>query len=83
MKLTEIDREIEKLSKLREQALQEAEEEKLREATLEAREILGRLVDDLRRVEELGFTPPRLKDALTDANGKYNPGLYVKRPKNR
>jgi hypothetical protein len=81
MELSKIDEEIHRLQKLREAAEKEALEEKQRENLLEAREVIGRLVDDLRRVEELGFTPPRLKEALKDAHGKYNPGLYVKRPK--
>lgn len=83
MKLTEIDVELERLQALRDAAVKEAEEEKKREGATEAREILGRLVTDLDRLNELGYVPPRIMSALSNAKGIFSPGLYIKRPKMR
>lgn len=81
MKVSDIDAKITELQKKREIALQEEEEQKKREHLTEARETLGRLVNDLRRLNDIGYLPPRLREALTDEHGKVNPGLYVKRPR--
>ncbi len=80
MDLQKIDEEMARLAELREKALAE-EQEKLRVANLqEARDLTGQLVDILKRLGELGTVPPRLQEALRDEKGKFNPGLYIKRP---
>ena len=81
MEISDIDAEIERLTKLREQAQKEEEERKKLAGLEEARDILGNVVNELRRLDELGYIPPRLEKALTDEKGKFNPGLYIKRPK--
>lgn len=77
----EIDKEIERLQQARLKALQEEEKRKVIENHREAVEIYDRLIKDLRRLEELNYMPPRLQSALTDSSGKFNPGMYVKKPK--
>lgn len=81
MDVIQIDKEIERLQALREQTLRAEEELARRQGLVEARDIIARVVDDLRRVEELGYLPPRLREALTDEKQKFNPGMYIKRPK--
>ena len=81
MELSEIEKEIARLEKLKLDALKAEEEKKAQEHFEEARDILGRLAKDCQRVYELGYCPPRILEALKDANGKFNPGMYIKRPK--
>lgn len=81
MDVTEIDKQIAELQRQREEALRLEEEKNRIDGLLEGREILGSLVDALRRLDELEMVPPRLAEALKDDRGKFNPGLYIKRPK--
>lgn len=81
MELKEIDREIERLTKLRAEAEKREAERRVIENHKEAVEIYDRLLKDLRRLDELNYLPPKIQAALTDASGKFNPGMYVKRPK--
>jgi len=77
----EIDKEIERLQQERQKALEEEARRRVFENHREASEILERLVNDVRRLHELGYLPPRLLNALSDSSGKFNPGMYVKKPK--
>mgnify|MGYP001057568209 FL=1 len=79
--VAEIDAEIERLRLAREQALEEEAKKMVFENHREATEIIDRLVADIRRLKELNYLPPRLAQALSDATGKFNPGMYIKRPK--
>lgn len=81
MDLTEIDAKIAELQALRAKAESEAAERKAKEDLAEATELLGTLAAQLHRLMELRYLPPRLKDALTDNQGKFNPGVYIKRPR--
>lgn len=81
MELKEIEKEIARLEALKQEALKQEEEKQLQARFEEAREILGRLVEDCQKIYELGYCPPRLLEALKDGNGKFNPGMYIKRPK--
>ena len=80
MELREIEAEIARLQKLKVQALAMEQERRAR-AREEAAELIPELVNLLRRLDKLGFLPQRLADVLTDAEGKVNPGLYLKRPR--
>lgn len=81
MTVADIDREIERLATLRREAEWRDHQAALVKNHGEAVEITDRLITDIRRLEELGFLPPKLKVALTDQNDKFNPGMYIKRPK--
>lgn len=81
MKLDEIDKKIAELQSLRAKAQAEEREAELAKNFDEAREIITGLAGTLQKLYDLGYCPPRLKDALTDATGKFNPGMYIKRPK--
>ena len=81
MSVEQIDKEIARLNALRADA-EKAEALRLqRENYSVACEITDRLVNDVRELHRIGYLPPRLKDALSDQNGKFNPGMYVKKPK--
>jgi len=81
MDVSEIDKEIARLEKLKAEAM-EAEKEKQRVAEFEeAKEVMGRLLVDINRIYDLGYCPPRLLEALKDGTGKFAPGTYIKRPK--
>jgi len=47
----------------------------------EAVKLYPELVEILRRVDEIKYMPPRLDKALRDDTGKFNPGMYIKRPR--
>lgn len=83
MDLKEIDKKIAELQKLRVEAEKQAEQERLQKEHQEAVDIITRLLDDVRRLAEIGYLPPRLMTALSDNTGKFNPGMYIKRPKKR
>lgn len=79
--LKEIDAEIAKLQALRQKAEAEEIEAAREENVKEARVILARLTEDLHRLEQIGFVPPRILSALSNEAGKFSPGLYIKRPR--
>lgn len=79
--LEDIDRELAELKRQRAEIERKAEWEQVSLNHLEAVEIYGRLLTDLRRLEEINHLPPKILEALTDGKGKFNPGLYIKRPK--
>ena len=81
MKLEEIDAEIAKLQEMRASALKVAEEKRARENFEEICKLVPTLVETLHRLHELGYSAPKLAAALTDDRGKYNPGLFIKRPR--
>lgn len=81
MKLSEIDAKIAELQKQREKALAEEREAEMAKNFDEAREIISNLAPTLQKLYDLGYCPPRLKEALSDSTGKFNPGMYIKRPK--
>jgi hypothetical protein len=81
MELREIDAKITELLAMKAEAERREAEKREQKDFDEALEIFPRLVDDLRRLDELGYLPARLADALTDSSGKVNPGLYIKRPR--
>ena len=81
MKLEDIDAEIARLKSLREEAEKQAELAKVQKNYDEAVELTAKLVETLWRLNDLGYMPPRLAAALTDGNSKFNPGMYVKKPK--
>lgn len=81
MDLKEIDAKIAELEALKAEALK-AEEEKMLQANYDEAVILfPELVTVLRRLHEIGYLPQRLAEVLTDASGKVNPGMYLKRPR--
>lgn len=79
--IDEIDKQIAELQARREEALRRRLEEERRAAFEEARDMIGRLPEMLTRLHELGYCPRRLEEALTDGKGKFNPGMYLKRPR--
>lgn len=81
MDVKQIDAEIAKLQNLRLKAEAEERAKALEANFEEAKKILGDLVPTLNRLQELGYMPPRLLTALSDGTGKWNPGMYIKRPK--
>ncbi|RWB08738.1 MAG: hypothetical protein EOQ39_19005 [Mesorhizobium sp.] len=81
MKLSEIDAKIAELQSQRAKALAEEREAEMAKNFDEAREIITNLAPTLQKLFDMGYCPPRLKEALTDATGKFNPGMYIKRPK--
>ncbi|WP_454287296.1 hypothetical protein [Rhizobium arsenicireducens] len=81
MKVEDIDRQIAELQELRALAAKEAEEKKIQQNFEEALEIYPRLIADIRRLDVIGYMPPRLAEALRDGSGKFNPGMYIKRPR--
>jgi hypothetical protein len=79
--IEEIDAKMRELAERRRE-LEAVELEKRRTDEFEeAVKIFGLLVDQLRRLEEIGYLPVRLAEVLTDSTGKINPGLYLKRPR--
>lgn len=83
MKLNEIDQKIAELQRLRSEAEREEREQAAAAALEEARTLIGELVANVQRLNEIGYLPPRLAEALSDSTGKFNPGMYIKRPKTR
>lgn len=81
MDIKKIDEEIARLNALKAEALKVEEEKMLQERFEEAKDILGRMAQDCQRIYELGYCPPRILEALKDGNGKFNPGMYIKRPR--
>jgi predicted nucleic acid-binding Zn-ribbon protein len=81
LSLSEIDAEIERLNSMRTAAEWREHQAAMVRNHSEAVEVTDRLVADIRKLEELGYLPPKLKAALTDQNDKFNPGMYIKRPK--
>lgn len=81
MALDEIDAEIARLQGLRGEAERQAELAKVQVNYNEAVQLTTTLVDTLRRLAELGYMPPKLMQALSDQQGKFNPGMYIKKPK--
>jgi hypothetical protein len=81
MELEEIDKKIAELQALRDDALKAAEEKRARENFEEITELVPRLVEILHKLHTLGYSAPKLTTALTDDRGKYNPGLFIKRPR--
>lgn len=81
MKLEDIDAEIARLNALRADAEKRAVLEKAQKSYDEAVDLTAKLVETLWRLDELGYMPPRLQSALSDVGGKFNPGMYVKKPK--
>ena len=75
----EIERKIAELQAEKQKLLEAEREKKSREHWEEANAIIAKMVDDLRRLGEIGYVPPKLAAALTTGKGKYNPGQYVKR----
>lgn len=75
----DIDKKIAELQAEKMRLVEAEREKKSREHWEEANVIIARLVDDLRRLGEIGYVPPKLGAALTTSKGKYNPGQYVKR----
>lgn len=79
----EIDLEIERLQRLRiDLAAAEAERQR-REGLKEAYGLTEDLVRILERLYELGFVPPKLMAALTNSEGNFRPGMFIKRPRLR
>lgn len=64
-------------SKLEETRQKEEEVERHREAE----EILSGLPTLLTKLYETGYLPSRLEAALTDSNGMWSPGKFIKRPR--
>jgi len=83
MELIEIDQKIAELQQLRSEAELREREKLAAQALDEARTLIGELVTNVQRLHDLGHLPPRLVEALTDGTGKFNPGMYIKRPKTR
>lgn len=81
MDLSEIDAKIAELQALRERAAEEARVQEAREQHAEATEILTNLAPNLTKLYEWGYLPPKLETALTDSTGKWNPGMFIKRPR--
>jgi hypothetical protein len=81
--LAEIDKEIARLQALRVEAERQDAERKAKEHHAEAVKVIDRMIEDIRRLHEIGYLPPKLQAALTDGQGKFNPGMYVKRPPKR
>ena len=81
MDVKEIDAEIQRLQAMKAEAMKAEEEKKAVERFEEAKTVLARLAKDCQRIYELGYCPPRILEALKDGNGKFNPGMYIKRPK--
>lgn len=81
MELAEIDAKIAELEALKLEALKAEEEKKLQASYDEAIILFPELVATLRRLHEIGYLPQRLAEVLTDATGKVNPGMYLKRPR--
>ncbi|MBC2806618.1 hypothetical protein ACCS91_33655 [Rhizobium ruizarguesonis] len=79
MKLEDIDRKIAELQAMRAEAEQRADQEKLEAERGEALAIFDRIVEDVFRLNTLGFLPTRLGDALTDEEGKLNPRRFIKK----
>lgn len=81
MELNEIEAKIAELEALRSKAL-EAEKEREDQARYDEAVILyPELIAIVRRLHEIGYLPQRLAEVLTDATGKVNPGMYIKRPR--
>lgn len=81
MDLKEIDAKIAELEALKAEAIKREEEKKLQANYDEAVILFPELVATLRRLDEIGYLPPRLAKVLTDESGKVNPGMYLKRPR--
>lgn len=81
MNLKEIDKKIAELQLLRAEALIEEQHKVLLKNHAEGVEIVTRLVGDLKRLDELGYVPPRLREVMTDESGTFAPGRFVKRPR--
>lgn len=81
MGLEEIDAKIAELQALRLDALKAEEEKRARENFEEIGELVSKLIETLHRLHELGYSAPKLTAALTDERGKWNPGLFIKRPR--
>jgi hypothetical protein len=81
MDLKEIDRQIAELTAAREKALREETEKQAEKHFREAVDLYPKLIEVIRRLDELGYVPPRLAEALKDSSGKLNPGMYIKRPR--
>lgn len=81
MDLKEIDAKIAELTAAREKAAREEEEKRARKEYEEAVSLYPELIAILRRLDETGYMPPRLDKALRDESGKFNPGMYIKRPR--
>jgi predicted nucleic acid-binding Zn-ribbon protein len=81
LSLSEIDAEIERLNSMRHAAEWREHQAAMVRNHAEAVEVTDRLVADIRKLEDLGYLPPKLKAALTDQNDKFNPGMYIKKPK--
>ena len=82
LSVADIDKEIARLEELKKEAARLEAAARHQENFQKAVDVLGRLVDDLRFLEETGYLPPKLNSALTDGSGKFNPGMYIKRPRN-
>lgn len=81
MKLKEIEQKIAELTALKEKAEREEQEELHRKRHEEAVALYPELINILRRLDDLGYLPARLFEALKDQTGKFNPGQYIKRPR--
>lgn len=81
MDVKEIDAKIAELQAMKAKAEEDQKEKEAQMKFDEAVEIYARLIEDIRRLDVLGYTPPRLAKALTDETGKFNPGMYIKRPR--
>jgi hypothetical protein len=79
--LKEIDAKIAELQGKRLEALAEEERKVQLKNHKEGVEIVGRLLADLKRLDELDYVPPRIREALTDESGTFSPGRFVKRPR--
>lgn len=79
--VSEIDAEILRLQQIRID-VEKKEQEELRLKNFEkASAMLEGLRDMVIELQEMGYLPPRIDEALTDQKGKFNPGMYIKKPR--
>jgi hypothetical protein len=78
-KLVDLDQKIAVLQQQRAELEQAAIQEQIAIERNEALEIFDRLVEDVFKLNTLGFLPTRLADALTDEEGKLNPRRFIKK----
>lgn len=79
--LTEIDIQIAALQKKRQDILFEETRKEAEKNFNTASVIIQRLIEDLHRLNDLGYVPKVLLEPLTDRRGTFNPGMFIKKPR--